>query len=168
MTQGLEAEAFCPTFTSAPLVCGHGKGAAIGWSESGQAMQLATVQAAQEQFLEEVVFAAADAAPGIPRLKALLEAYFKHIERRANRGGCFATAATLEFDDRPGQVRDELVALGQMRSRLICAEITEAAKLEKAKWDVPQLAFKVTALAVGRALILIKQRLGHRGEVARA
>lgn len=129
----------------------------VGMSKAGlfahfgskDALQLATVQAAQQQFLDEVMASGMKAAAGVPRLKALLEAYFKYIERRATRGGCFVTAATLEFDDRPGMVRDELVALGQARTSLICAALEEAAGLVKAKWDVPQLAFEVTALAVG-------------------
>jgi AcrR family transcriptional regulator len=129
----------------------------VGMSKAGlfahfgskDALQLATVQAAQQQFVDEVMGAGVKEKAGVPRLKALLEAYFKYIERRANKGGCFVTAATLEFDDRPGPVRDELVALGQARSMLICAALSEAATLLKAKWDVPQLAFEVTALAVG-------------------
>ena len=116
---------------------------------SKDALQLATVRAAQQQFLDEVMAVGARQTAAVPRLKALLEAYFKYIERRANKGGCFITAATLEFDDRPGTVRDELVALGQARSALISAALTEASALLKTKWDVPQLAFEITALSVG-------------------
>ncbi len=129
----------------------------VGMSKAGlfahfgskDALQLATVQAAQAQFIEEVMGVGTKEPAGMARLKGLLEAYFKYIEKRAHRGGCFITSAILEFDDRPGMVRDELVALGEARSKLICAALTEAASLEKAKWDIEQLAFECTALAVG-------------------
>jgi len=39
-----------------------------------------------------------------------MEAWLSYLERDVFPGGCFLTAASLEFDDRPGPVRDAITA----------------------------------------------------------
>ncbi len=77
---------------------------------SKQELQLAAVGAAAHHFREAVVEPALAAPEGTPRLRALAEAYLDHIDRSAYTGGCFWGATAAEYDDRPGPVRDAIVA----------------------------------------------------------
>jgi AcrR family transcriptional regulator len=73
---------------------------------SKQELQLATLDAAIEQFVDEVWGPAADEAPGLARLLALCDSWLAYHEREVLPGGCFLTTATIEFDARPGPLRD--------------------------------------------------------------
>ena len=75
---------------------------------SKQELQLATVAAAAERFRTAVVEPALAAPRGAPRLRAMAERYFDHIELYS--GGCFWGATSAEYDDRPGPVRDAIAA----------------------------------------------------------
>ena len=96
----------------------------LGLSKSGlfahfgskEDLQLATLRHSQERF-EQVVFRPALASPrGLPRLRALFENWLGWIARTERPGGCVILAASVEYDDRPGPVRDALVA-GQRELR---------------------------------------------------
>ena len=73
---------------------------------SKQELQLATLEAAVEQFTEQVWGPAASEKPGKARLLALCASWLAYHEREALPGGCFLTTATVEFDARPGPLRD--------------------------------------------------------------
>jgi AcrR family transcriptional regulator len=75
---------------------------------SKQDLQLATVAAAGERFVATVVEPARSAPDGMPRLRAMLEAYLGHVDDYA--GGCFWASTSAEYDDRPGPVRDAIAA----------------------------------------------------------
>jgi AcrR family transcriptional regulator len=77
---------------------------------SKQELQLATVEAAAQRFTRAVIEPAAEAADGLPRLRAMGEAYLAHLEGDAYAGGCFWVATSAEYDDRPGPVRDAIAA----------------------------------------------------------
>ena len=63
------------------------------------------------------MFRPALASPrGLPRLRALFENWLGWIARTERPGGCVILAASVEYDDRPGPVRDALVA-GQRELR---------------------------------------------------
>ncbi len=121
---------------------------------SKEALQLATVAAAAEAFQAEIVAPAMAVAPGVERLRAMIDAYFAYLERRRDRGGCFFTATSFEMDDRPGEVRDRLVEVVELRRAFIEHALLEAINLRQlpSKTDVPQLAFEVTALLTGANL----------------
>ena len=59
-----------------------------------------------ERFTAEVIRPALRAPRGEPRLRALFERW---LEWAAAPGGCPMLAASFEFDDRPGPLRDRLV-----------------------------------------------------------
>src|SRR4051812_19825699 len=84
---------------------GMSKGGVFAHFGSKEALQLSTIDAAHAQFLEEVAGPALLEPPGVAQLRAFLGGYFAYLERRHERGGCFFTAAALEYDDRPGAVR---------------------------------------------------------------
>lgn len=116
---------------------------------SKEALQLATVDAAFEQFTNEVLVPAIEAPEGLERLKAFLDAYIAYVLRREEQGGCFFTAASLEFDDRSGEVRKRIDGVLSARTEVIIEELRKAKARRQLKGDPEQLAFEVIALCTG-------------------
>lgn len=128
----------------------------LGLSKSGlfahfgskEDMQLATLQHGQRRF-EATVFRPALAIPrGLPRLRALFDNWLDWIARVARPGGCVLLAAAMEYDDRPGPVREALVA-GQRELRGAVAKAVRLAIQEAhlcSDTDPWQLAFEVTGI----------------------
>jgi AcrR family transcriptional regulator len=129
---------------------------AIGMSKSGlyahfgskRVLQLATIDAARETFVVEVLRPALSAPKGIQRLLAMCETYLSQIDRRVFPGGCFFSAAAADVGSWPGPVRDLIAA--QRRDWL---EILERLALEAQALDQldrnlapAQLAFELQAL----------------------
>src|SRR5437773_6747527 len=84
---------------------------------SKEDLQLLTLKQAQTLFFEQVLSPALKQARGLPRLRALFANWLAWVERNDDRpGGCLMLAACVEYDDRPGAVRDLLVA-GQRELR---------------------------------------------------
>src|SRR5271163_2849367 len=77
---------------------------------SKEDLQCAVVDEAREIFVERVVRPAYQ-FQGLKRLRALCENWLAYGEEGVFPGGCFFSAASLEFDDRPGRVREQIVAL---------------------------------------------------------
>jgi len=76
---------------------------------SKQELQLATIGAAAERFKGRVIDPALELSDGAPRLRAMAERYLNQLHDYP--GGCFWAATSAEYDDRPGPVRDAIVAL---------------------------------------------------------
>jgi AcrR family transcriptional regulator len=77
---------------------------------SKQELQLAAVEAAAQRFAAAVVEPALASSEGTSRLRAIADAYLAHLDREAFSGGCFWAATSVEYDDRPGPVRDAIAA----------------------------------------------------------
>lgn len=131
---------------------------ALGISKSGlfahfgskEDLQCAVVDAARDIFVEKVVRPAYE-FHGLKRLRALCENWLSYGEKKVFPGGCFFSAASLEFDDRPGRVRDQIVELmkkwlGNLEHAARDAQL--AGEIQK-EVDVRQLAFEIQALAMG-------------------
>jgi AcrR family transcriptional regulator len=114
---------------------------------SKEELQLAVVDNAREQFEQRVLPAGERAEPGLPRLLALLIAWSDHIEHTHHRGGCFFAAASAEFDDRPGPVRDEIARLTSLWVDRLIKEAATAKSLGHLRpgADPRQMAFEVHA-----------------------
>jgi AcrR family transcriptional regulator len=131
----------------------------LGMSKSGlfahfgskEELQLATIEAARQVFIDRVTLPAIAAAKGIPRLWALIDRWLVLVEKRIFEGGCFFTAASFEFDGRRGVVRDRIAAI--MREWI--DTITRAVKKAQdaghldPKLDATRLAFEFHAIAIG-------------------
>jgi AcrR family transcriptional regulator len=111
---------------------------------SKQDLQLAIVEAAAARFRAAVVEPALGAPDGAARIRAMAAAYLAHIDSDAYSGGCFWAAASAEYDDRPGPVRDAIASamdawLGELERQ---ARIAGAAEPER-------LAFELHAVVMG-------------------
>ena len=76
---------------------------------SKQDLQVLTLKQAQRLFQQDVFQPALTEPAGLPRLRALFSNWLAWLERN-HPGGCLMLAASAEYDDRPGAVRDLLVA----------------------------------------------------------
>src|SRR6202167_4335711 len=77
---------------------------------SKEDLQCAVVDEARDIFVEKVIRPAFKFR-GVERLRALCENWLSYGKGKVFPGGCFFSAASLEFDDRPGRVRDRIVEL---------------------------------------------------------
>ena len=75
---------------------------------SKRELQLATIEAAKQLFLERIVQPALMEPRGTLRLTAMLHKWIEYVEKIVFRGGCFFAAASAEFDSRPGAVRNQI------------------------------------------------------------
>jgi AcrR family transcriptional regulator len=82
---------------------------------SKEELQVATFDQAVESFTREVWLPVARRDAGVPRLVALIDRWLAYHRRRALPGGCLVTTATIEFDARPGPLRD---AVARARRRM--------------------------------------------------
>jgi len=114
---------------------------------SKEELQLAVIERAREQFEQHILPAGVQAEPGLSRLLVLLIAWSDHIEHTPHRGGCFFAAASAEFDDRPGPVRDEIARLTSLWVDRLIREAATAKSLGqlRPRADPRQIAFEVHA-----------------------
>lgn len=116
---------------------------------SKEDLQLATLDAAIEQFKQEVWGPSADEPAGLPRLLALCESWLAYHEREVMPGGCFLTTATIEYDARPGPLRDAIAGTMKMWLGVLEREVRAAIDAGDlpADTDPGDLAFQLNALA---------------------
>jgi AcrR family transcriptional regulator len=146
-TEGLEGL----TVGSLAAALGMSKSGLFGHFGSKEELQLATIEHAREVFVESVATPAFSAPEGLPRLWALCDGWLRHAAEETQRGGCFWSGASAEFDGRPGAVRDRIAAIMQEWLTALEAAITAAQKLGHLdrKADARQLAFELHALEMG-------------------
>ncbi len=122
-------------------------------------LQLATIEAARQTFVDEVLVPALRAPKGSERLLAACEAFLSHVERRVFPGGCFFAAAAVDVGTRPGPVHDAIVAQRLDWLALLERLAREAAELGQldSTADPAQLAFELQALLVAANTSFILQ-----------
>ncbi|HXI12254.1 MAG TPA: TetR/AcrR family transcriptional regulator [Thermoanaerobaculia bacterium] len=145
--EGLEGLAIGP-LASALQMSKSGLFAHFGSKEE---LQLATIEAARERFINEVFLPSLERKRGLTRLTALSDAWISYAERKVFRGGCFFVAASAEFDSKPGPVRNRIAAvmgewLGALERAVTLAQ--ESGELDPAV-EPSQLAFELNALFMG-------------------
>jgi AcrR family transcriptional regulator len=125
---------------------------------SKEALQLATINAARDSFITEVVTPALHATePGRERLRALSEGFLSYVERRIFPGGCFFVAASAEVGGRPGRVHDEVARIQQQWRDLLEREAKTAVENGElpAGTDPGQLAFEIGVVLAGTNLVSV-------------
>jgi len=116
---------------------------------SKEDLQLQTLKEAQLRFAEAVFRPALKIPPGLPRLRALFSNWLDWLQRGDELpGGSLMLAASAEYDDRPGAVRDLLLA-GQRELRGALAKMIRLAIDEghlKSDTDPWQLTFELIGI----------------------
>ncbi len=79
---------------------------------SREELQIAVIREYHARFEAEVFAPAMQVPRGLPRLRALFERWVHRVTEEVD-SGCIYISGAVEFDDRPGPVRDALVAMVQ-------------------------------------------------------
>ena len=153
----------------------------IGMSKSGlyahfkskEELELATIETAAEIFERDVLRPAGASPGGLPRVRALSEAFLGHLERRVFPGGCFFATVAVQLASRPGRPRDRVMEsqkrwLEQFAEAL--GQAVAGGELPR-DTDIEQLVFEITAMmvranfawiATGETRVLEQARIGIR------
>ena len=91
-------------------VTGMSKSGVFAHFGSREELQISVVREYHNKFEEEVFFPAIRQARGLPRLVALFENWVKRVTVEID-SGCIYISGAVEFDDRPGPVRDALASM---------------------------------------------------------
>ena len=134
---------------------------------SREELQISVVREYHARFEEEVFFPAMQQQRGIPRLRAMFNNWMQRTSIEID-SGCIYISGAVEFDDRPGPVRDALA--GSVRTWLAAmdravVQAKEAGHLQ-ADTDEHQVAFEIHGLIL--ALHYEARFLKSPGSVARA
>jgi AcrR family transcriptional regulator len=77
---------------------------------SREELQISVIREYHARFEEEVFFPSIAEARGLPRLRALFERWIRRVSVELD-SGCIYISGAVEFDDRPGPVRDALASM---------------------------------------------------------
>ncbi len=77
---------------------------------SREELQISVIREYHAKFAEEVFSPGIREPRGLPRLRALFERWVRRVSVEID-SGCIYISGAVEFDDRPGPVRDALVAM---------------------------------------------------------
>jgi AcrR family transcriptional regulator len=113
---------------------------------SREELQISVVREYHARFEEEVFYPAMAAPRGLPRLRALFDNWMKRTSVEID-SGCIYISGAVEFDDRPGPVRDALASsvntwLTAMRRAV---EIAVQEGHLRTDTDADQMAFEIHA-----------------------
>jgi AcrR family transcriptional regulator len=148
-------------------VTGMSKSGVFAHFGSRDELQIAVVREYHNKFEEEVFYPALREPRGLPRLRALFELWVKRVAVEID-SGCIYISGAVEFDDRPGPVRDALVDMVQTwqdaLERAIGMAVDEGHL--RADTDPAQMLFEVHGLIL--ALHHDARFLRHPGAVDRA
>jgi AcrR family transcriptional regulator len=134
---------------------------------SREELQISVIREYHNRFEEEVFYPAMQQPRGLPRLRAMFANWMKRTSVEID-SGCIYISGAVEFDDRPGPVRDALASSVQTWHAAMKRSITMA-KEERhldADTDEEQMLFEIHGLIL--ALHYEARFLKNPGSIARA
>lgn len=131
---------------------------ATGMSKSGlfahfgsrEGLQLAVLEHAAQRYGQTVLMPALKIERGLPRLRAVFERWLDWALASALPGGCIMIAAAAEYDDRPGPIRDAVIA-NQHRGNALVQKAVRLAVEEghlRNETDPEQIAFELLGIVL--------------------
>jgi len=131
---------------------------ATGMSKSGlfahfgsrEDLQLAVLEHAAQRYGERVLVPALRIERGLPRLRAMFERWLDWAVASGLPGGCIMIAAAAEYDDRPGPIRDAVIA-NQHRGNALIRKAARLAVEEghlRSDTDPEQIAFELLGIVL--------------------
>ncbi|NVD99578.1 TetR/AcrR family transcriptional regulator [Massilia sp. BJB1822] len=114
---------------------------------SREDLQLEVVKLYHRRFEQEVFYPSVKEPRGLPRLRTMFARWVKRVSVEI-ASGCIYISGAVEYDDRPGPIREELVSMvaAWQGALLRCAhQATECGHL-KADTDAQQLVYEMYGL----------------------
>ena len=134
---------------------------------SREELQISVIREYYRQFEAEVFYPALQARRGLPRLRALFANWMQRVAMEL-QSGCIFISGAVEFDDRPGLVRDALANSVQAWLAAFSRAVVQAKEVGdlRADADAHQVAFEIHGLIL--SLHYEHRFLKNPGAVARA
>ena len=134
---------------------------------SREELQISVIREYFSRFEQEIFYPALQAERGLPRLHALFDNWMKRVAVEI-QSGCIFISGAVEFDDRPGPVRDALATSVQTWLEALNRAIVQAQLCEQlqASADPQQIAFEIHGLIL--ALHYEARFLKNPGSLERA
>jgi len=117
---------------------------------SREDLQLAVLEHAAQRYGETVLMPALKIERGLPRLRAMFERWLDWTIASNLPGGCIMIAAAAEYDDRPGPIRDAVIA-NQHRGNAVTRKAVRLAIEEghlKPDTDPEQITFELLGIVL--------------------
>jgi AcrR family transcriptional regulator len=131
---------------------------------SKEELQLATLGAARTILVEHVIAPALPSEPGLPRLRAIGNAWCDYLGAEVFLGGCFLCAASAEMDGRPGPLRDGVEAVMREWIDVLRTNVEAAIAAGDLRPGVDPAAMAFRLNALGMAANWQRQLMGeHQG-----
>jgi AcrR family transcriptional regulator len=148
-------------------VTGMSKSGVFAHFGSREELQISVVREYHAKFEEEVFRPALNEPRGLPRLRALFDRWLKRVSVEID-SGCIYISGAVEFDDRPGPVRDALVTMVQTWQQALERAIRTAVSEGhlRADTDPEQVLFEIHGLIL--AIHHDARFLRHAGAEERA
>jgi AcrR family transcriptional regulator len=134
---------------------------------SREELQISVIREYYKRFADEVFFPAMDLPRGLPRVRALFANWMKRVAVEI-QSGCIFISGAVEFDDRPGPVRDALASSVQTWLAAMYRAVVQAKEASHlvADADEQQMAFEIHGLIL--ALHYEARFLKNPGAIGRA
>ncbi|MBV6699887.1 TetR/AcrR family transcriptional regulator [Kitasatospora aureofaciens] len=132
---------------------GMSKAGVVGHFGSKEALQIAVLEAAIEQFRRRVPARAVGADPGLRRLTTAFGEWIDYMAEDEGHSGCLLTSVAAEFDGRPGPIRDAVLAALMSWSTYVSAEVRTAVAAGELppETDAEQVVFELNGIALAAA-----------------
>ncbi len=147
---------------------GLSKSGLFGHFDSKQNLQLQVIEAAVELFIARVIAPSLREPRGVSRLRALFENWLMWERDPALPGGCLFISAANELDDRPGPVRDLLVAYQRDWIEVLAGAATIAVAEGELRADLDSEQFAYDFYSIALAYHHFSRLLRDRGALDRA
>ncbi len=131
---------------------------ATGMSKSGvfahfgsrEELQISVIRAYHQRFEDEVVRPALTRPRGLPRLRALFRGWLTRVTAEVE-SGCIYISGAVEFDDRPGVVRDALSAMVRTWQDALRRAVTQAQEAGHLRREpgADQIVFEIQSIVLG-------------------
>jgi AcrR family transcriptional regulator len=141
---------------------GMSKSGVIGHFGSKEDLQVAAVNVGIESFRNEIWLPVAELDPGIIRLTAAMDKWVGYLEREVFPGGCFMTAVAIEFDGRPGRVKQTVADSWAFWLKVLERDVKQAQEDGDLPTDIAadQIVFQLNAFVTQANMT--KQLFGAR------
>ncbi len=116
---------------------------------SREDLQIAVIAEYHRRFEEEVFFPSLKEARGLPRLSAMFSRWVTRHTREID-SGCMYISGAVEYDDRPGPIRDQLLAMVLAWQKALMRAARQAVKEGHLvpDTDCEQLVFEMRAMVL--------------------
>ena len=128
-------------------VTGMSKSGVFAHFGSREELQISVILEYHERFETEVFYPALRCARGLPRLQSLFDNWMQRTTTEID-SGCIYISGAVEFDDRPGSVRDALASSVNTWQNALQRAVAQAQKEKHLtpKADPLQVAFEIHGL----------------------